>query len=89
MHARITPQYTMPVVIGPSSPVVTDTMTSSSRVTPAAVSPSGDQRLTLAERAERVQVGVVEPIPDVRRREAQLMGVLAGRRHRALRRNEG
>ena len=40
MHSRITAQYAMPVVIGPSSPVVADTMTSSSRATPATVSPS-------------------------------------------------
>ena len=39
MHSRITAQYTIPVVTGPTSPPTTDTITSSSRAMPAAVSP--------------------------------------------------
>jgi len=38
-HSRITAQYTIPVVIGPTSSAVTETITASSRATPVVGSP--------------------------------------------------
>ena len=65
MHSRTTAQYTMPEVIGPTSPPVTDTMTSSSRAMPAVGFTHGDECLPVAQRAEGAEVGIVETVADL------------------------
>ena len=82
MHSRITAQYTMPEVIGPTSPLghrhhdVVESRGAGNRVA------HGDECLPMAQRAEGAEVGVVETVTDL----ASLVPPWRGRRPRRRRR---
>ena len=65
MHARITPQYTMPVVIGLSSSAVTDTIDIVEPGNAGIRLTLRDERLTVRERAERTEIHVAQSIADL------------------------
>jgi hypothetical protein len=70
MHSSTTAQYTIPEVIGPTSPPVTDTMTSSSR----AMADSGITRPSTdcpwPKVPKGAEVGIVEALADLSCRAA-------------------